>query len=197
MYTVVEVKVKAECPEKNILLANILRRIGGPFILSTGEDAIKVPCRYIREDIGGILVSLYLYSRIAGSREIVFGVDPGSSFTGVVVILGDHIVFKGVVRRQESVVEAIRVTTHELGRAIVFIGDTPLARRIVEKLGSNVEYMFVPENVHGGSLEYTGLSYSDRHVRDALKIALKGLYLRISKSSRPYTSSRGQRRASK
>ncbi|GEM_PF-2583109 len=185
-----EVRVRAECPERNLLLSGILRRIGGPFVLAASEDSLRVPCRYIREDIGGILVSLYLYTSIAGGGEIFFGIDPGSSFTGVVVILGDHIVFKGVARGVESIVEAVKIAAREMGRVTVFIGETPLARRIVDMLGADIECILVPEDVHGGSLEYAGQGRGDRHVQDALKIALRGLYIRLSRPSSTASSSR-------
>ncbi len=173
------VKVKASCPEKNALLSRLLREISDLFVLSVDGDAIVVPCRYIGEGGAKLLLSVFLYTRVSGLKELVLGVDPGESSTGIVAILEGYIVYKDVVHGRRELADAILELSKLVEKMEVYIGASPSARPILEELGRHgVKAVTVPESVHGGGVEHLGWRRVPRHVRDALKIALAGLYMK-------------------
>ncbi len=149
--------------------------------MSLEEGSLEVPCSLIRDDEAGVfLVSLYVYAKISGAKTLVVGVDPGASFTGVVAILDGYIVYRGVFHSLERLTDAIVTAADLMESVTVYVGESRVAAGLIEKLRSRgISVHVVPEDVPGRSLEYLGWKKENRHVRDALKIALAGMYMEL------------------
>lgn len=175
------IKVESECKEKSKILSDIIGKLGRKFVFVADEGDVIVPCELVDSCFGEMTVAAFVFSRVSDLENIVIGVDPGRSNIGVVVLLDQYIVYKGVFRREACLLEGIVLLKKYFSNIVIFVGDTPLARSLINELKKQkLQVLKVPENLPKFRFEYSSFRQhksNTKHVYDALRIALYGLYL--------------------
>jgi len=168
-----------ECPEKRGLLVRLvyewISRLDSVFLPGGG---LEVPCELIREDIGGVVLPVYIYSRTGkASEELVLGIDPGERHVGVVVFVdGEKVV--GETVSPEAVPVLVKTLNRLFERVTVYVGDYPC--RGLEELNRVSGRGVVVKKVHERDVKKILRIVSEegerlsRHVRDAYFLLLAG-----------------------
>ncbi|RLE60269.1 MAG: hypothetical protein DRJ35_03790 [Thermoprotei archaeon] len=175
------IKIESECKEKSKVLTDIIGKLGRKFVFVADGGDITVPCELIDSCFGDMTVAVFVFSRVSGIENVVIGVDPGRSNIGVVVLLDQYIVYKGVFRKEGCLLKGAILLKKYFSNIIIFVGDTPLARSLINELKThNFKVVKVPENLPKFHIDYSSSRQhksNTKHVYDALRIALYGLYL--------------------
>ncbi|AGT35256.1 MAG: hypothetical protein QW360_01620 [Thermofilum sp.] len=168
-----------ECPEKRGLLARLLSenssRLGDLYF----EGILEVPCELIREDVGDIVLPVYIYSRVKGiSGELVMGVDPGERHVGVVVFVGGERII-GETVSPEVLPIIIDLFSRFFKGITIYTGDYPCKR--LEELGITIGRNVVVRKIRERDVKKIlrvvgeGGERLGRHVRDAYFLLLSGV----------------------
>lgn len=173
------IKVESECKEKSKALSDIICRLGKKFVFVADRGDIVVPCELIDHCFGEMTVATYVFSKASRLEHVVIGVDPGANI-GTVVLLDQYIVYKGVFRDSRCLLRGIFLLKKYFRNILVFVGDTPLAKKLIDRLvAQGLHVLKVPENLPKFRVDYSVRRHKSdsKHVYDALRIALYGLYL--------------------
>lgn len=178
----VTVEPDSSCSEKRSLLAKLVSIYGWDFsLIPLGSESVKIPCELIDEKVAGLAIPVYVYSRLTGaSEEVLLGVDPGASHSGVVFAVKYTPVVWTTVP-QETLIDVISKLANYFQRIIVFagsygaryfpdLGNIPLGKLVVKIIDEERV-----RRLTSGVLGDEAIKRLDDHMRDAHRIFALGV----------------------
>lgn len=172
------VRVEEQCRDKTAMLALLLRDM--PLSFAEAEGEVVVPCDIVESEHPEFLVPVFVSLKLKSVKQVEVGIDPGASRSGIVILAGDEVVYKGVLPTSKISNYLDRLSRYYQIR--VFLGKAACSNSLeVFRWRSHVEVVEVEEKdlplIEGESIEH-----GKEHEVDAFRILLKGRLIKLRES---------------
>jgi len=171
-------RVRAEepCKDRTAMLVLLLKGVSYGF--SEVEGEVVVPCDILESEYPEFLVPVFVALRLRKVELVEMGIDPGASRSGVVVLAGDEVVYRGVLLTSKLPYSLERLSRYYRLRVYLGTGAHPLPLEAFQR-GDRVEVVEVEER----DLPIVeGVELGKDHEVDALRILIKGKLIKMRKS---------------
>ncbi|MCC6058643.1 MAG: hypothetical protein LM563_00135 [Thermofilum sp.] len=171
-------RVRAEepCRDRTAMLVLLLKGVSYGF--SEVEGEVVVPCDILESEYPEFLVPVFVALRLRKVELVEVGIDPGASRSGVVVLAGDEVVYRGVLLTSKLPYSLERLSRYYRLRVYLGTGAHPFSLEAFQ-WGDRVEVVEVEER----DLPIVeGVELGKDHEVDALRILIKGKLIKMRKS---------------
>lgn len=173
MHWMLRVRAEEPCRDKTAKMIILLK--GVPYDFSRAEGDVVVPCDILEGEYPEFLVPVFVALQLRGAELVEMGIDPGASRSGIVVLVGDEVVYKGVLPTSELLCSLERLSRYYRLRVYLGIGARSFSLE-ASRWGHRVEVVEVEER---DLPVVEGVGHGKNHEVDALRILLKGKLIKM------------------